>query len=91
MNNPMSAWLESVRFAADMQRVVALRLGRIAAGGPLAVSETRRMITEKMFALAEAQMAVAASVMTGKAASAARKAHAPFRRRVRANRRRLSG
>jgi hypothetical protein len=91
MNNPMTAWLESVRFASDVQRVIALRMMRIAAGGPMAASETRRMITEKMFALAEAQVAVATSVITDKAASAARKAHAPFRRRVRANRRRLGG
>jgi hypothetical protein len=91
MHNVMTAWFEAARFSADVQRVIALRMMRIAGGGPLAASETRRMITEKMFALAEAQVAVAASVMTGKAAGAARKARAPFRRRVRANRRRLGG
>jgi hypothetical protein len=86
----MSAWFETARFAADTQRVVALRMMRLAGGGPLAATEATRMVAEKMAAFTEAQAAVAATMMTGgtfKAAS--RKAYAPYRRAVRANRRRL--
>ena len=88
MNNPMTAWLDAVRLALDMQRVIAARMLRLAAGGPLAARETQRMMTEKMLALGEAQVAAAASAITGKRV---RDVSAPYRRRVRANRRRLGG
>jgi len=85
----MNAWLEAVRFADDSQRVIASRMLRLASGGTLAAEETRRMVAEKIFALGEAQVAVLTSWASGRAPRAARKAYAPFRRRVRANRRRL--
>lgn len=86
----MSAWFEAARFAADTQRVVALRMMRLAGGGPLAVTEATRMVAEKMAAFTEAQAAVAATMMTGGTLkTASRKAYAPYRRTVRANSRRL--
>jgi len=91
MYNVISAWLEAASFSADVQQVITSRMLRIAAGGPLAASETRRMVAEKMAAFGEAQVAVVASLMAGNGASAASKAYAPYRKRVRANRRRLGG
>jgi hypothetical protein len=90
LQNFMSSWFEAVRFAADTQRVMTLRMMRLAGGGPLATTEATRMISEKMAAFAEAQGAAAASLMTGGSLEAAAgKAYAPYRRAVRANKRRL--
>ena len=86
----MNAWFEAARFASDSQSVVALRLMRIANGGPQAATEASQMISEKMAAFAEAQGAMFAALATGKSfESAATRAYAPYRRAVRANRRRL--
>ncbi len=86
----MNAWFEAARFASDSQSVVAMRLMRIANGGPQATTEATQMISEKMAAFAEAQGAMFAALATGKSFhNAATKAYAPYRRAVRANRRRL--
>ncbi|HEY5378205.1 MAG TPA: hypothetical protein VIJ78_01550 [Pseudolabrys sp.] len=86
----MSAWFEAARFAADTQRVMALRMMRLAGGGPLAASEANLMVSEKLAAFAEAQGAAAAAVLTGGSfAAAVGKAYRPYRRAVRANSRRL--
>jgi hypothetical protein len=69
---------------------VALRLMRIAGGGPLAVKEAQRMVTEKVTALVAAQMAAGAALASGKSFEAAAECAAvPIRSSVRANRRRL--
>lgn len=86
----MNAWIEAARFTSDSQRVVAVRLMRLATGGPLAATEATRMISEKVAAFSEAQGAVLATIATGGSFHrAASKAYAPYRRAVRANRRRL--
>ena len=90
MFNVMNAWFEAARFGADIQNVIALRMMRLAGGGPLAASEARRMVTEKVFALGEAQARILLGLASGRSFDAA-KAYAPYRRRVRANRRRLGG
>ncbi len=90
MFNVMNAWFEAARFGADIQNVIALRMMRLAGGGPLAASEARRMVTEKVFALGEAQARIFLALASGRSLDAA-KAYAPYRRRVRANRRRLGG
>ena len=90
MFNVMNAWFEAARFGADIQNVIALRMMRLAGGGPLAASEARRMVTEKVFALGEAQARILLALASGQSFDAA-KAYAPYRRRVRANRRRLGG
>lgn len=90
MFNIMNAWFEAARFVADSQSVVTLRLMRIAEGGPHATTEATRMVSEKVAAFAEAQGAVFSALATGGSFhSAATKAYAPYRRAVRANRRRL--
>ena len=88
--NMMSAWFEAARFAADSQRVIALRMMRMANGGPLAVTEASQMIAEKVAAFSEAHGAVVATMIAGGSLeTAAAKAYAPYRRAVRANSRRL--
>ena len=75
-------WLNNAAFAAECHEVVCLRLMKLAAGGPQAGHEAQRMVSEKMLAAAFAgtQLATGASaerVMRG------------YRRKVRANSRRL--
>jgi hypothetical protein len=49
--NVMNTWLEAMRFGADVQRVMALRMMRLASGGPPAATEALQMISEKVLAL----------------------------------------
>jgi hypothetical protein len=67
----------------DVQRVIALRAMRIAAGGAAARSEITRMVTEKVSAAAEA-MAILTTTGSG------RRVVRHYRKHVRANARRLS-
>ena len=88
--NIMSGWFEAAQFGADMQRVIALRMMRLASGGPQAATEARRMVSEKMAAFGEAHGAIMTALATGGSLDAAAvKAYAPYRRYVRANNRRL--
>jgi hypothetical protein len=89
--NVFNAWIEAAHFGTDVQRVMTLRVMRIASGGPDAATEVQQMISEKMSAFGEAQMAILAAVMTGKSPeAAAANAFAPYQRCVRANSRRLA-
>lgn len=84
-------WLDGLRFAAEAQNVIALRLMRIAAGGPQAAREARRMISEKLEAFALAEIAAADAIAHGRSFDvAAARAFAPVRQRVHANSRRLN-
>jgi hypothetical protein len=84
--NVMNTWLEAMRFGADVQRVVALRMMRLASGGPLAATEARQMISEKVAAFTEAQVAIATALATGSSLYAATaEAYVPYQRCVRAN------
>lgn len=86
----MKAWFEAAQFGADSQSVIAMRLMKIASGGPAASTEAERMVSEKVAAFAEAQGLMMAALISGKSLEAAAvKAYAPYRRAVRANRRRL--
>jgi hypothetical protein len=74
----------------DASSVIALRTLKIAAGGVAAEVEVRRMVSEKI----EAGLALQALGLTGglglTGQSAATKMLAHYRRKVRANRRRLA-
>ena len=90
MFNVLNTWMEATRFGVDVQRVMALRIMRIASGGSDAATETQQMISEKMTAYADCQMAIFTALMAGKSLEvAAAKAYGPYRRCVRANSRRL--
>jgi hypothetical protein len=84
-------WHDAWELGLEAQRVISMRLTRIAAGGTAADTECRRMVSEKFLAAAAAQAAAASALASGKGVDAAtRQALAPVKRAVRANRRRLS-
>lgn len=69
--------------AAESQQVIGLRLMKIAAGGPAAVAEAQLMMSEKMIT----GTVEAGRLMTG---ASTHSVVTSYRRKVRANRRRLS-
>jgi len=81
------AWL----LGLEASSVIALRAMKLAAGGAAANAEAQRMIREKI----EAGLALQKLALTGKlgrtAQGTAAKAIRHYRRKVRANRHRLSG
>jgi hypothetical protein len=82
----MDAW--ALGFEASA--VIGLRTLKLAAGGPAAEAEAERMVAEKV----QAGLALQQRALTGglgfSAAGATAKTLAHYRRKVRANRRRLS-
>ena len=102
MMNPIQACNAWARLAMQVavtgfeaQSVMALRFMRLAAGGARAQSEARRMVTEKVMALGEAQSAATvastvASIKGDKGPRVATKVLRVYKRRVRKNRRRLT-
>ncbi len=93
MFNPwLSFGLKAWQIGLEAQSVIALRTLRLAAGGTRAEAEASRMVTEKILAAGEAQVTAAAAAMRGhKKHVVAGKALNVYSKRVRANRRRLSG
>jgi hypothetical protein len=90
-SHPAASMLQAFEFAFEVQSVVALRLLRIAAGGTEAAAETQRMITEKAEAVWQSQIAAGLAIASGRGSEAvAAAAFRPYRRAVKANRRRLS-
>ena len=75
--------------AFDAQHVVAQRLALLATGGPNAGPEAARMVAEKVAALGEAQTIAARAAAQGRADGGAAEIMRLYRRRVRANKRRL--
>lgn len=91
MLESMNAWIESVRFACEVQGVISMRLMFLAQGGPEADMEARLMVSEKMAAFADAEVALANALFAGEGFMvAAERAYAPLRRCVHANSSRLS-
>jgi hypothetical protein len=90
-NNWFSLSSQTAMLALETQCVRALRLMRIARGGALGRSEASRMVTEKVQALGEAQAAAAVGSLTGRnRRHIAKKVAGVYKKRVRANRRRLA-
>lgn len=82
----MDAW----RLGLEASTVVGLRSLKIARGGPAAEAEAKRMVSEKV----DAGLALQTLALTGglgaTPAKASARTLAHYRRKVRANRRRLS-
>lgn len=76
-------WLDAAALALESNRVVALRLAKLARGGPSARGEASKMVSEK---ISEA-WAASVTLMTGGTSA---KVIAQYRKRVAANSRRLS-
>jgi hypothetical protein len=90
-NLPFGMAFDLARIGFEAWMVIALRTAKLAGGGPAAVLEAQRMTTEKTAAMWEAQAAAGMALATGSSRRAtARKTMAPYRRRVKANRRRLT-
>jgi len=90
-----NAWFalssQAARVCWEAQAVMLLRGLRMAQGGAKAEAEAQRMITEKVAALSEAQVAATVAILKGsKRHRVAKKALSVYARRVRRNRRRLS-
>ena len=83
------AAFDAAAASVEMQQVMALRMAKIARGGEAGEAEARRMVDEKVTAALQAQQAAWIALMTGRGASIPSAAAAAYRRKVRANRRRL--
>jgi hypothetical protein len=86
----LDLWIASARLGLEAQAVIGMRLYGMATGSPSAVREAGLMLPEKLAALADAQMILARAAATGRSSFAAEDLVRLYRRRVRANRRRLS-
>jgi hypothetical protein len=84
--------MDAAKFNLEVQSVIAMRLMKIAAGGPTGTAESTRMVQEKAEASVAALTAGAfALAKSGSVKAATKAAMIPVEKRVRANRRRLSG
>jgi hypothetical protein len=81
--------LDLARLGLDAQVVVAERMTKLARGDLAAGIEAVRMVTEKTLALGEANAHLASAAASGKLDRVAPQIVALYRRKVRANRRRL--
>jgi hypothetical protein len=92
MFNPwFSLTLKTIQLGVEAQSVVALRMMRLAAGGAGAPTEARRMIADKIAAGVELQGLAASSLASGRGNTVvAEKTLRVLKKRVRANKRRLS-
>lgn len=82
--------LHGVWLALEAQQVIALRLMKIAQGGPAAAKEAHRMVAEKLDAAAAAATMVTAAAARGSRSGGTDAVVRMLRRRVRANRKRLA-
>jgi len=76
-------WYDATMLSLESQRVVGLRMMKLAGGGKNAQTEASRMVTEKF----TASMAAAVTLMCGGSGEAVL---AQVRKKVRSNSRRLS-
>jgi len=89
--NPwLSLAADSMRLGFEAQDVIGLRMIKAACGGFDAGDEAMRMVTEKSQAAWDASFLVTRSVIAGEGHLAPARALALYRRRVKANQRRLS-
>lgn len=88
MRKKTSTFMGATMLALEAQQVIALRMMRMALGGPKAASEAHLMIAEKVAAANRAATLSAAAALTGQTDGADRVVRM-LRQRVRANRRRL--
>ncbi len=80
----------SAMLAFEAQQVIALRMAKLAWGGPAAMSEASRMVSEKMQASAKAAGMMSAAIMRGAPDGGTSDVVRMLRREVRSNKRRLS-
>jgi hypothetical protein len=85
-------WIEALRFGCEAQSVISARLMLFASGAPDAAEEAERMITEKIAAFSDAQLAAERALAGGLGLYATTQcAYLPVRSAVHANSLRLNG
>ena len=90
MNDWCALSFQAARLGREAQSVIALRMMRFATQSPARETEARRMVSEKVTALAEAQAAATTALIRGASNHrVAKKVLGVYKKRVRANRRRL--
>ena len=90
MHAIFTAWFSTCRFSLEAQQVIPTRLLRCTRCDAAASIEAGRMLSEKLAAFIEANAAAGRAVAAGKSPDIALAEFVkPYRRRVRANHRRL--
>jgi len=90
MQSVFDAWISTCRFGLEAQQVIATRLLRSGRCDTAASVEAMRMVNEKVAAFLEGHTAAGIAFATGKRPDiAVAEFVQPYRRRVRANHRRL--
>lgn len=84
-----NAGIDAWALGLEASAVIGLRAAKIAAGGIGAGEEAQLMVSEKMLAALELQAAFATGRMGSTPLSGAKQALRHYRRKVRANRKRL--
>lgn len=88
---PLSLFFDLARLAFEANMVVGLRMMKLAVGDSKAIRESHLMVTEKLQAAAAIMIDSAFAFASGKSMDAiSRKTVSHYRRKVRANHRRLS-
>jgi hypothetical protein len=90
MHGSWKLWSDVWGLGLDAQRVIAMRLARISAGGAAADAECRRMVSEKVAAAAAAQGAATSALVSGKGIETAATLQKNFAQRPRRAKRRNS-
>ena len=90
MNPVAKLSFDALRLACEAYSLIGLRLFEMATGGVPAGPEALRMIPEKMAALADAQILIAASLLSGRPDLAPAGVVAMYRDRVSDNEQRLT-
>ena len=81
---------EALRLGCETYSLIGLRLFKMATGGVPAGPEALRMVPEKITALVDAQILIAASIMSGRPDLALGRVVALYRERVSDNEQRLT-
>jgi hypothetical protein len=94
MKQPSTSWFQlswdMMQLTVEANSVIALRTLKMATGGAGANEEINLMVSEKVQAAMDAQFEMTKAAMAGRTDGPA-KAVALYRRRVRANQKRLTG
>lgn len=83
--------MDSWSLGMEASTVVGMRMLKLSQGGPAAATEAERMVREKIDAAADLQRLALTGGLGTTSHRAATKTISHFRRKVRANRRRLGG
>jgi hypothetical protein len=93
--NSFTPWttmaMESTMLAIESQQVIAMRLTKFAFGGPDVDREAKLMVSEKMESLAQVSQMMMMAALGGQHDLGAGKVVRHYRKKVRANVRRLGG